>query len=69
MIFSTYDQTKSSSGFRSGEEGGLMELISSLSSQSRSSLSGACRIHTSSPPSYMHSQLCVRRLNLWQSAE
>ena len=38
----------------------------SLSSQSRSGLSGACRTNTSSTPSHMHSQLCVRRLNLWQ---
>ena len=30
----------------------------SLSSQSRSGLSSACRTYTSSPPSYMHSQLC-----------
>ena len=36
----------------------------SLSFQSRSSLSGACRTYTSSPPSHMHSKLCVRRLNL-----
>ena len=28
VMFSTYDQTKKSSGFRSGEEGGLMDLIS-----------------------------------------
>ena len=41
----------------------------SLSSQSRSGLFGTCRTYTSSPPSHMHSQLCVRCLNLWQSAE
>ena len=35
----------------------------SLSSRSRSGLSGAYRTYTSSPPSRMHSQLCVRRLN------
>ena len=67
VMFSTYDQTKKSSGFGSATWRTWLAW-GSLSSQSRSGLSGACRTYTPSPPSHMHSQLCVRHLNFWQSA-
>ena len=55
--------TKRSSPVNSGrgEEGAWRTWLAwgSLSSQSRSSLPGACRTYTSRPPSHMHSQLCV----------
>ena len=54
-----------------GEEGGLMDLISLrfFVLSFKIWLSGACRTYTLSPPSHMHSQLCVTRLDLWKFAE